>query len=216
MNKKMKWGGTKMTGQKKIKSEMSIIKKMMIALGGGLLLGLFCMMLRQNLISGGNEATWKTINDIFFQDITAKEGIKSIGLFYIVGKIFMNGLQFAIVPLVVVSISLAMCGISSAGKLGSIAGKALLGFFIFYALGVTFAGSIAYFVKSLGFFSVKLAETAVAQGATVDSYNPLTTIINAVPSNIGEVFSTNTKILAVVLIAVVLGLGMHNLSLIHI
>ena len=52
-----------------------------------------------------------------FQDITAEDGVSAIGLFYIIGQLFMRGLQLAIVPLVLVSLSLAMCSISSSTKL---------------------------------------------------------------------------------------------------
>ena len=49
-------------------------------------------------------------------------------------------------------------------------------------------------------------------GATLESYNPLTTVINAVPSNIVEVLGSNNSILAVVVVAVILGLTMNALG----
>lgn len=103
----------------KEKKEMTVVKKMMIALVGGLLVGLLFLYLRENVIS---EDGWVTVNKLLFQDITVSEGVGAIGIFYIIGQIFMKGLQMAIVPLVLVSLSLAMCSISNSTKLGRIAG----------------------------------------------------------------------------------------------
>ena len=178
----------------KQKEQMSVVKKMMIALIGGLIVGIAFLLIRENVVS---ESTWNVINKILFQDITVEEGVGAVGIFYIVGQIFMRGLQLAIVPLVLVSLSLAMCSISNSTKLGRIAGKTLLGFFGFYVFGAFFGCVIAYIIKSLGFFNVTLPSEAVSEAATIDAFNPLATIVNAVPSNITEAFSTNNSILAV-------------------
>ena len=93
----------------KRKESMSIMKKIMIAMVTGILLGVVCLWLRESLTAGGNEGTWKLINRIFFQDITQEKGFYSLGLFYIIQQLFMRGLQLAIVPLVLSSLSLALC-----------------------------------------------------------------------------------------------------------
>ena len=191
---------------------MSVVKKMMIALVGGLLVGIAFLLLREQLISSGNEGTWTMINKILFQDITAEDGVNAIGLFYIIGQLFMRGLQLAIVPLVLVSLSLAMCSISSSTKLGRIAGRTLIGFFLFYVCGAFFAGIVAYAVKSAGLFNVTLPSEAVTDAATLDAFNPLATIVNAVPSNIASAFSSNNSILAVVVVAIIMGLCMNALG----
>ena len=56
----------------KRKESMSIMKKIMIAMATGILLGVVCLWLRESLTAGGNEGTWKLINRIFFQDHTGK------------------------------------------------------------------------------------------------------------------------------------------------
>ena len=89
----------------KRKESMSIMKKIMIAMVTGILLGVVCLWLRESLTAGGNEGTWKLINRIFFQDITQEKGFYSLGLFYIIQQLFMRGLQLAIVPLVLSSLS---------------------------------------------------------------------------------------------------------------
>ena len=191
---------------------MSVVKKMMIALVGGLLVGIAFLLLREQLISSGNEGAWTILNKILFQDITAEDGVSAIGFFYIIGQLFMRGLQLAIVPLVLVSLSLAMCSISSSTKLGRIAGRTLIGFFLFYVCGAFLAGIVAYAVKSAGFFNVTLPSEAVTDAATLDAFNPLATIVNAVPSNIAAAFSSNNSILAVVVVAIIIGLCMNALG----
>lgn len=192
----------------KEKKQNNIVRNMMIALVGGLVVGLGFMLLKQQM----SEGTWNVINALLFQDITADQGFHSIGLFYIIGQLFMRGLQMAIVPLVLVSLSLAMCSISSSSKLGRIAGRTLLGFFCFYVVGALIAGIVAFAMKTAGFFNVKLPAEAVTEAATLDQFNPLATIVTAVPSNIGTAFSSNNSILAVVVVAIVLGLCMNALG----
>lgn len=190
------------------KKKNSVVRNMMIALVGGLVVGIAFLLLKSQL----SEGTWKVINALLFQDITADDGVNAIGLFYIIGQMFMRGLQLAIVPLVLVSLSLAMCSISSSSKLGRIAGRTLLGFFLFYVVGAFFGGLVAYGVKSLGFFNVTLPSEAVTDAATLDRFNPLATIVEAVPSNIASAFSSNNSILAVVVVAIILGLCMNTLG----
>lgn len=192
----------------KEKKQNNIVRNMMIALVGGLVVGLGFMLLKQQM----SEGTWNVINALLFQDITADQGFHSIGLFYIIGQLFMRGLQMAIVPLVLVSLSLAMCSISSSSKLGRIAGRTLIGFFCFYVVGACIAGIVAFAMKSAGFFNVKIPAEAVTEAATLDQFNPLATIVTAVPSNIGTAFSSNNSILAVVVVAIVLGLCMNALG----
>lgn len=198
-------------GENQKKKPMSIMKKMVIALFGGLVLGIVFLLVRESLLANGQDQIWKVINSILFQDITKEDSFKSIGLFYIIGQLFMQGLQLAIVPLVLVSLSLALCSMANPEKLGKIAGKTLLCFVSFYAAGAFCAGGFAYLIKTLGWFSVKLPAADTSSVATMDSYNPLVTVVNAVPSNIFSVFSTNTSILAVVVVAVIIGLCMNLL-----
>ena len=198
--------------EKNNKKQRPIAQKMIAALVGGIVVGLIFMMVRQNLLSNGGEATWKTINDILFQDITSADGVKAIGIFYIIGQLFMKGLQAAIVPLVLVSLSLALCSISNSTKLGRIAGKTLAGFFVFYAVGAAIACAVAYIIKSMGLFNVTLVADGLAEANTIDAFNPLAVIVNAVPNNITSAFSTNNSILAVVFTAVVIGICMNALG----
>ena len=63
------------------KTTNSLARRMGISLICGLAAGLLLMMLRENLNSSGQEAVWKTINSILFQDITAAGAEKRPGPF---------------------------------------------------------------------------------------------------------------------------------------
>ena len=194
------------------KGGMSISKKMLIALVSGLIVGVVFMMIHRSMVTSGNEAGWNMINKLLFQDITVPDGVGAIGLFYIIGQIFMKGLQAAVVPLVLVSLSLALCSISNSTKLGRIAGKTLAGFFLFYCVGALIACVVAFLIKSAGLFNVTIAGEGLGEAATIDAFNPLAVIVNAVPNNITSAFSTNNSILAVVFTAVVIGICMNALG----
>ncbi|MDY5912954.1 MAG: cation:dicarboxylase symporter family transporter, partial [Inconstantimicrobium porci] len=101
---------------------------MAIALILGLIAGVGCIFLRENLIASGSKDIWTTINNILFQDISAKGATNAIGVFYILGQLFVRALQLVIVPMVFTSIALAMCKISDTKKLGRISYKTILGF----------------------------------------------------------------------------------------
>lgn len=53
-------------------SGKQLAKKMLIALVCGLVAGFGCILLREHLNSSGQADLWKTINNIFFQDISAE------------------------------------------------------------------------------------------------------------------------------------------------
>ena len=197
-------------GKKKI--GLSIMKKIMVAMVSGILLGVLCLWLREKLVGTENEYIWNWMNRIFFQDITQEQGFYSLGLFYIIQQLFMRGLQLAIVPLVLSSLSTALCSMADPQKLGRIAGKTIATFVGFYCVGAFLAGCFAYFIKSMGWFTINLPAADTGNVATLDAYNPLTTIVNAVPSNVTEVLSSNNSILAVVVVAVIVGLAMNALG----
>ena len=199
-----------MTMKKEKKS--SIVKKMIIAVIAGFALGFLCLFLKSQLTGTSGEGVWEYIDKIFFQDITATKSIKGIGLFYIVGQLFMHGLQMMIVPLVICSLSLALCSLADPKRLGKIAGKTFVTYLSFYIIAAALAGAGAYFVKSMGWFDVNLPAKQAQEIVTMDGYNPLVTIVNAVPSNMISAMSTNTTILSVVVIAIVLGLCMTKMG----
>ena len=187
-------------------NKSSIVKKMIIAVAAGFAVGFLCLLLKSQLKGTSGEGVWNVIDAIFFQDITATKSIEGIGLFYIIGQLFMRGLQMMIVPLVICSLTLALCSLADPKRLGKIAGKTFVTYLSFYIVAAALAGAGAYFVKSMGWFNVNLPAEQAQDIVTMEGYNPLVTVVNAVPSNIISAMSTNTTILSVVVIAIVLGL----------
>ncbi|MEG0856064.1 MAG: dicarboxylate/amino acid:cation symporter [Terrisporobacter sp.] len=188
----------------------NLAKKMAIALGTGLITGLLLIILREYLNSNGYESTWTIINNLFFQDISIEEGSNSIGIFYIIGQLFINCLQLIIVPMIFSSIAIAMCQISDTKKLGRISGKTLL-CFLTTSIGALIVAIICGFITyNLGLFNVSLSGSGASEIAT--SGNPLMVILDAVPSNIGTVIITNGRVLSVVFLGVVIGLCINKLE----
>lgn len=186
----------------------TIVKKMMIAVAGGFIVGFLSLFLREYLIGNGQSGIWEVIEAIFFQDITATKGIEGLGIMYIIGQLFMRGLQMAIVPLVLTSLSLALCSLANPERLGKIAGKTFITYICFYVVAAFLAGVAAYFVKTMGWFDVNLPNEMATEAVTMEGYNPLVTVVNAVPSNIFAAFSSNNSILSVVVVSIILGLCM--------
>ena len=183
--------------------------KMAISLALGLLVGIGCIFLREHI--GADSSLWNTINNLLFQDISAEGSTNAIGIFYILGQLFVKSLQLVIVPMVFTSITLAMCKISDTKKLGRISYKTILGFIITSFCALILAGAIGFLIKSMGLFTTNV-DNVVAKSATVNSNNPLMIIVNAVPSNITEAFSSNGSVLAIVFVAVITGLSINVLG----
>lgn len=188
-------------------AKTSIVRRIFIAVAAGLAVGIGCIFVRSAL--GGDESpVWNAVNQILFVDITSEEGVSGLGLFYIVSQLFMRSLQLAIVPLVLTSLSLALCSLADPKRLGRIAGRTFLTFACLYVSAAALAALAAYAVKLAGGFSVTLPESEAAPLTTLDAYNPLATIVNVIPSNLFAAFSSNGSILSVCFVAIVLGLSM--------
>ena len=195
----------------KINNSNKLAIKMAVALILGLVVGVGCIILRENLNSNGNAHIWTSINNLLFQDISKEGATSAIGVFYILGQLFENSLQLVIVPMVFTSIALAMCKISDTKKLGRISYKTILGFLVTSVFALALAGIVGFIIKNLGLFTANV-ENVTAQAGVASSTNPLLIIVQAIPSNITAAFSTNGSILAVVFVAVVLGLCINTLG----
>ena len=183
---------------------------MAIALVCGLVTGSLFLMLRENLLAGGNADTWATINRILFQDISAEGATDAIGIFYILGQLFLNSMQLVIVPMVFTSIALAMCRISDTKTLGRLSYKTIGGFLATSFFALLLAGVVGLFANKLGVFNVNIDNITAQTGST--GSNPLLIFVQAIPNNITSVFSTNGSILSIVFLAVVTGLSINHLG----
>ena len=182
---------------------------MLIAMVSGILVGLGFMAIRENV--GTDSTVWGTINNILFQNISVAGGEQALGLFYIGGQLFIRSLQLVIVPMVFSSVVMAICEVNEARVLGRIAGKTIGWFMMTTTIALALAGVIALTCFNMGLFHVQVEGLAGAAGST--GSNPLLVILNIIPSNIGATFSVNNAVLAVVFLAVVVGLGINTLNM---
>ena len=125
-------------GKQDKRHALTLAEKMGISLICGLAAGALLLFLRESLMGSGKEAVWNTVNSLFFQDITAQGAEKALGIFYLIGQLFIRSLQLIIVPMVFTSITLAIGQISDTRTLGRISAKTLIWFLIcsFFALEI--------------------------------------------------------------------------------
>ncbi len=150
------------------------------------------------------------INSLLFQDVTAQGAEHALGIFYLIGQLFIRSLQLVIVPMVFTSITLAIGQISDTRTLGRISAKTIGWFLIcsFFALALAcIAGSAVYHA---GLFTAQVEGLTGNAGST--GANPMNVILNVVPANVITAFGSNTAVLAVVFVAVCLGLCMNALG----
>ena len=188
-----------------------LAKNMAIALVLGLLAGFGCILIRESMIAGGHSDLWNTINQLLFADITKEENANALGIFYIIGQLFINSLQLIIIPMVFTSITLAMCHISDTRKLGRISYKTIGFFFLTSVTALILAGIVGFAVYHAGFFNVAI-ESGVsgAQGSTAT--NPLLVLVQAIPGNIVSAFGNNSGVLSIVFLAVCIGMCINVLG----
>lgn len=189
-------------------SKMSLAKKMVIAMILGIVVGIGAIFLRVNLTENGQEATWSVINNLLFADITAEGNEKAIGLFYIVGQLFVNSMQVIIIPMVFTSIVIAMIRISDAKKLGRIASKTIGYFLLTTVIAILVAAACGMIAYNAGLFQA--VETNLEAATGKSGSNPLLFIVNAVPNNFVSALSNNGGVLAIVVCAVAVGLGVNT------
>ena len=194
-------------GENMEKSKMSLAKKMAIALILGVVVGIGAIVLRVNLTEGGNEQTWNVINNLLFADITAEGNEKAIGLFYIIGQLFVKAMQVIIIPMVFTSIVMAMVRISDAKKLGRIASKTVGYFLLTTIIAIVLASICGMLAYNGGLF--KMEDTGLGAANGQSASNPLLIILNAVPSNFISALSNNGGVLAIVVCAIAVGLGIN-------
>lgn len=187
-----------------------LARKMAVSLVCGLAAGFAFMMLREKLVASGNSGIWQTINDLLFQDITAEGAERALGLFYIIGQLFIKALQLVIIPMVFTSIALAIGSIADTRTMGRISAKTLFWFLLCSFMALALAGCVGYATYSMGLFNTHIEGLTEAAGST--GSNPLNVVLNVIPSNIVTAFGSNNAVLSSVFLAVAVGLSMNVLG----
>ena len=113
--------------------------------------------------------------------------------------------------MVFTSITLAMCHISDTKKLGRISYKTIGFFLLTSMIALVVAGMVGFGVYHAGLFDVSL-NTQLATPNTSSASNPLLVLIQAVPNNIAAAFTNNGGVLAIVFLAVCVGICINVLG----
>lgn len=182
--------------------------KMLAAMLLGIVTGLIFMAIREN--AGVDSELWKSLNNLLFQDITAEGANSALGLFYLGGQLFIRSLQVIIVPMVFTSIVIAINEIKEASMLGRIAGKTIGWFLVTSFAALIMAAVVGLICYHAGLFATTVQGLEGSTGST--GANPLCIILNIIPSNAVAAFSVNNGVLAIVFLAVLVGLSMNKLS----
>ncbi len=192
------------------KKPRSLTKRMLFAMIAAIIAGLGVIALREHLNASGNPETWNFISNLLFADISASGNEKAIGIFYIIGQLFVRALQLVIVPMVFTSIVLAMVRISDGKKLGRLSSRTIGYFFLTTVIAIAIAAAAGMTAYQAGTF----ANTAVDLTAdpSAAARNPLMIILNAVPNNLVSALSNNGGVLAVVVTAAAVGLSINKLG----
>ena len=196
--------------EKNKNSGSALARKMAVSLVCGLAAGFAFMMLREKLVASGNSGIWQTINDLLFQDITTEGAERALGLFYIIGQLFIKALQLVIIPMVFTSIALAIGSIADTRTMGRISAKTLFWFLLCSFMALALAGCVGYATYSMGLFNAHIEGLTEAAGST--GSNPLNVVLNVIPSNIVTAFGSNNAVLSSVFLAVAVGLSMNVLG----
>jgi len=104
-----------------------------------------------------------------------------LGLFHVIGAMFINLLKMLVVPLVTFSLICGVCGIGDINKLGRVGGKAFALFMLTTALAITLAIVVSSIVAPGEGFELAQATTS---NFTAPASPPLTQVfIDLIPSN---------------------------------
>jgi len=166
-------------------NKMSLTMKVLIGMALGITLGLF-------LNIAGLNSDGSFINTYLVD-----------GLFFIVGKMFVNALKMLVVPLVFFSLICGVCGIGNLKTLGRVGTKSFALYMMTTAIAITLAITIA---ASLGIGEgMNLASTANFTGKDTP---PLTQVlIDIIPSNPIKAMA-NGDMLPLIFFSILAGISM--------
>jgi Na+/H+-dicarboxylate symporter len=108
------------------------------------------------------------------------------GLFYVIGKMFVNALKMLVVPLVTFSLICGVCGIGDISALGRVGIKAFALYLLTTGLAITLALTIAILISPGEGFDNAISSTSFSPKPAP----PLTEVlVNIVPSNPVQAFA---------------------------
>ncbi|MEN8213106.1 MAG: dicarboxylate/amino acid:cation symporter [Pseudomonadota bacterium] len=163
---------------------MSLTVKVLIGMAAGILIGLVINL-------GGMNTAGSFINEYIVN-----------GLFYAVGKMFVNALKMLVVPLVLFSLISGVCGIGNLSTLGRVGGKAFVLYLLTTAVAIASAIGLALIVAPGKGMNAETAATFTGKEAP-----PLTDVlINIIPTNPVQALASS-EMLQIIFFAILLGIS---------
>lgn len=187
-------------------------KKILFTLFIGLSVGIATIALREWLTTSGNSSIWETINKLLFVDISVKGNEDTIGLFYIIGQIFLRLLQLVLIPLIFTSIIRAIEKLHDTALLNKLSRKAFSNFAFVLSLALILGTVVGFSAYSLGWFQLSNLSSIEIVESTATHSNPLLIVLNAFNNNIVTVLGNNGNIIAVVVLAIFIGVLLQQLG----
>lgn len=171
---------------------MSLTKRIVIAMGLGLVVGGVLNYISVNAVLGANATAWL---DSYVVN----------GLFDMVGQIFVRSLKLLVVPLVLVSL---VCGTSSLGdnaRMGVLAGKTIGLYMFTTAAAITLALIMAILIQPGAGIDLAVASEFTAK----QSPSLKDVVVNIFPSNPVQAMAEG-KILQIIVFAILLGVALSR------
>ncbi|MFC4022346.1 dicarboxylate/amino acid:cation symporter [Oceanobacillus longus] len=164
---------------------MSLTKKILIALGLGVIVGLALTFVPENIFS--------PIDNY---------------VLYPIGQIFINLIMMVVVPIVFVSIVLGSAGLGEPAKLGKIGIQTITFFLITTALALCISLALAYAIKpgAEGVFDVNTANYEASEAPPI-----METIVNIIPTNPLSSMATGSM-LQIIAFAIFIGVALAFLG----
>jgi len=168
---------------------MSLTVKVLLGMSLGVVLGLYINLVELNVAG--------SFVQVYLVD----------GLFYVVGKLFINALMMLVVPLVFFSLICGVCGIGDLRTLGRVGSKSFILYILTTALAITLAITLASYV-GIG-EGMALENTA---SFTVKDAPPLRdVIISIIPSNPVQAMADG-DMLSLIFFSILLGISILMLG----
>lgn len=180
-------------------------RKILVTLGLGLITGIAVIVFREWLLANNHRSIWNFINNLLFADISTAENTQAIGIFYIIGQIFLRLLQMVLVPLIFTSIIRAIQNLSDTASLNTLATKAFKNFAMILSIALVLATLVGYSAYTLGWFQLSGLDTIEITQGNINTSNPIMIFVNAFNNNMIGTLSSNANILGVVVLAFILG-----------
>lgn len=165
--------------------KMSLTSKVLIGLLLGIVVGLAINIWALN--SGGGFIDIYVVN----------------GLFYLVGKLFVNALKMLVVPLVLFSLICGVCGIGNINTLGRVGSKS----FALYMLTTAIAISVAITIAAVSGIGKGMNQIADVQFTGADAPPITDVLIGIIPTNPFQSMA-NGDMLPLIFFSILVGISM--------